>query len=30
MNEGRIEQMGTPQDVRRSPKTAFVSDFLSA
>ncbi|MBN9553966.1 MAG: ATP-binding cassette domain-containing protein [Alphaproteobacteria bacterium] len=30
MNEGRIEQMGTPQDVRRSPKTTFVSDFLSA
>jgi sulfate transport system ATP-binding protein len=30
MNEGRIEQMGTPQDVRRSPRTAFVSDFLSA
>jgi sulfate transport system ATP-binding protein len=30
MNEGRIEQMGTPQDVRRNPKTAFVSDFLSA
>ena len=30
MRDGRIEQYGTPQDVRRDPKTAFVSDFLSA
>jgi sulfate transport system ATP-binding protein len=30
MNEGRIEQMGTPQDVRRDPRTKFVSEFLSA
>ena len=29
MNEGRIEQMGTPQDVRRDPRTKFVSEFLS-
>ncbi len=29
MNKGRIEQVGTPADVRREPKTAFVSDFLS-
>src|SRR5471032_72774 len=30
MNKGRIEQVGTPQDVRRDPKTPFVSEFLSA
>ncbi|HEY4275454.1 MAG TPA: sulfate ABC transporter ATP-binding protein [Rhizomicrobium sp.] len=30
MNQGRIEQMGTPQDVRRDPRTPFVSEFLSA
>src|SRR4051812_20446650 len=30
MNKGRIEQMGTPDGVRRDPKTAFVSEFLSA
>jgi sulfate/thiosulfate transport system ATP-binding protein len=30
MKEGRIEQYGTPADVRRNPKTAFVSEFLSA
>jgi sulfate transport system ATP-binding protein len=30
MNLGRIEQMGTPQDVRRDPRTKFVSEFLSA
>ena len=30
MNVGRIEQMGTPQDVRRDPRTKFVSEFLSA
>ena len=30
MNNGRIEQMGTPQDVRRDPRTKFVSEFLSA
>ena len=29
MREGRIEQYGTPADVRRNPKTAFVSEFLS-
>jgi sulfate transport system ATP-binding protein len=28
MNKGRIEQVGAPADVRRDPKTAFVSDFL--
>jgi sulfate transport system ATP-binding protein len=30
MNVGRIEQMGAPQDVRRDPRTKFVSEFLSA
>ncbi len=30
MRDGRIEQYGTPQDVRRDPRTAFVSEFLSA
>src|ERR1700750_2249771 len=29
MREGRIEQYGAPADVRRNPKTAFVSEFLS-
>jgi sulfate transport system ATP-binding protein len=28
MNAGKIEQYGTPQDVRRAPKTPFVADFL--
>ena len=28
MNAGRIEQYGTPDDVRRSPKTPFVAEFL--
>jgi sulfate transport system ATP-binding protein len=30
MNSGRIEQVGTPQDVRRDPRSKFVSEFLSA
>jgi ABC-type Fe3+/spermidine/putrescine transport system ATPase subunit len=29
MNAGRIEQLGTPQDVRRDPRTKFVSEFLA-
>lgn len=28
MNEGRIEQFGTPADVRHAPKTQFVRDFV--
>src|SRR5688572_6677852 len=28
MNEGRIEQMGTPQEVFEQPANAFVMDFL--
>jgi sulfate transport system ATP-binding protein len=30
MNKGRIEQVGTPADIRRDPRSAFVSEFLSA
>jgi sulfate/thiosulfate transport system ATP-binding protein len=29
MKDGRIEQYGASADVRRSPRTAFVSEFLS-
>lgn len=29
MRDGRIEQYGAPLDVRRDPRTAFVSEFLS-
>ena len=28
MNEGRIEQMGSPADLYESPQTAFVANFL--
>src|SRR5215510_9137037 len=28
MNQGVIEQVGTPQEVYRNPKTAFVADFV--
>ena len=28
MNEGRIEQMGSPVDLYESPKTVFVANFL--
>ena len=30
MNAGQIEQYGAPEDVRRSPKSAFVEEFLSS
>jgi spermidine/putrescine transport system ATP-binding protein len=30
MNRGRIEQLGTPEDVYESPSTAFVAGFLGA
>jgi spermidine/putrescine transport system ATP-binding protein len=30
MNEGRIEQIGTPQEVYESPASAFVADFVGA
>jgi sulfate transport system ATP-binding protein len=29
MRDGRIEQFGVPADVRKNPKTAFVSEFLA-
>ena len=28
MNQGRIEQVGTPQQIYRSPTSAFVADFV--
>jgi ABC-type Fe3+/spermidine/putrescine transport system ATPase subunit len=28
MNAGRIEQVGTPEDVYRQPRTLFVADFV--
>jgi iron(III) transport system ATP-binding protein len=28
MNQGVIEQVGTPQDIYRNPTTAFVADFV--
>jgi len=28
LNQGRIEQIGTPDEVRQQPATAFVRDFL--
>jgi iron(III) transport system ATP-binding protein len=28
MNSGRIEQVGTPETIYRTPETAFVSDFV--
>jgi iron(III) transport system ATP-binding protein len=28
MNQGRIEQIGAPQDIYRRPQTSFVADFI--
>ncbi|MEW5958297.1 MAG: ABC transporter ATP-binding protein [Chloroflexota bacterium] len=28
MNQGRIEQIGTPQEIYRQPQTVFVADFI--
>jgi iron(III) transport system ATP-binding protein len=28
MNRGRIEQIGSPQDIYRHPRTTFVADFI--
>ncbi len=28
MNKGRIEQVGTPQEIYQHPKTSFVADFI--
>ena len=30
MRAGQIDQIGTPQEVYRNPKTAFVADFIGA
>ncbi len=30
MNQGRIEQIGPPQEIYRRPKTAFVADFIGS
>ena len=30
MNQGAIEQVGTPQEIYRHPATAFVADFVGA
>ena len=30
MNQGAIEQVGTPQEIYRTPATAFVADFVGA
>ncbi|MDE1985722.1 MAG: ATP-binding cassette domain-containing protein [Alphaproteobacteria bacterium] len=30
MNKGKIEQYGTPEDVRSAPKTRFVAEFLDS
>jgi sulfate transport system ATP-binding protein len=29
MNKGRIEQYGTPEELRRAPRTTFVRDFVA-
>lgn len=30
INEGKLEQMGTPTEIYKKPKTAFVSQFIGA
>ena len=30
MNQGAIEQIGTPQEIYRQPTTAFVADFVGS
>jgi spermidine/putrescine transport system ATP-binding protein len=30
MNEGRVEQVGTPRDIYEQPTTAFVADFVGS
>ncbi|NEN86553.1 ABC transporter ATP-binding protein [Paenibacillus elgii] len=30
MNKGRIEQIGTPQEIYQRPKTKFVADFIGS
>jgi ABC-type proline/glycine betaine transport system ATPase subunit len=29
LNEGQIEQQGTPEDLRSNPATEYVRDFLA-
>ncbi|MCB0227997.1 MAG: spermidine/putrescine ABC transporter ATP-binding protein, partial [Anaerolineae bacterium] len=28
MNQGKIEQAGSPQEIYRRPRTAFVANFI--
>jgi spermidine/putrescine transport system ATP-binding protein len=28
MNQGKIEQIGTPSEIYEHPQTAFVADFI--
>ena len=30
LNQGQIEQLGTPEEIYHQPKTAFVADFMGA
>jgi sulfate transport system ATP-binding protein len=30
INKGKVEQYGLPEDIRRSPRTAFVAEFLDS
>lgn len=30
MSRGKIEQIGTPQEIYRTPRTRFVADFLGS
>ncbi|MEO9655533.1 ABC transporter ATP-binding protein [Marinomonas sp.] len=30
LNQGRIEQIGTPEEIYQKPKSAFVADFMGA
>ncbi|EXJ09654.1 MULTISPECIES: ABC transporter ATP-binding protein [Nitrincola] len=30
LNQGRIEQLGTPEDIYQQPETPFVADFMGA
>lgn len=30
MNQGKAQQIGTPEDIQKNPKTEFVSDFIKS
>ena len=30
MDHGRVQQVGTPDDLRRHPRNAFVAGFMNA